>query len=203
MRAVCIFDRADKRPKRVNKTTAYYIFDRDSLYSFSVDAASFRARNNALHLPVVSVGGIEDLTRIAQELIYTAGTIWDMVLYFNDGARLALDSPADAKSIYRRIVEHLEAHLNAMRTDITYTPPNSDDFRMMAEFATTIRYQAVSEDPNLDERVDNSFFANMSARPTFSKDDLHDVRSDDTPKVPKSVEKMDAIERFLEMIGYS
>lgn len=201
MRATVLFNSPNLRPKKVNRSTAYYIFDKESLFTFSVDAVSFRARNKRLHLPVVSPGGIDDLNRIATEMLHTAGTIWDMVLYFNDGAQLALDSPEDAKTIYRRILNHLDAHLNAMRTDITYTPPNADDFRALAEFATTIRYQAVQADAKIDEVEESGFFAALPARPTFSKDDYSGVESDQ-PKVPKSVEKMDAIERYLETIGY-
>lgn len=183
------------------RDTAYYIFEKDWKYPYQVDFVHFRAKSGSSNLPVVT-GSTNDLDRIAADMIHTSTRIWDIVEHFFEGANLSI-KPAVAAQIYQRILDHFDAHLKAMRTDITYVAPDVEDFRMMSEFATAIRGYAVDHNPGIDEAPQNDSLAMLMARrPVFSMQTVAEDKSNE-PIAPKSVRKMDAIERYMETLnGY-
>lgn len=189
-----------KKQQKYPKTTAYYLFNEECRHTYSIDYAHFKARNGRLGEPVVS-SSAADMERIANSMITTEGTIIDIVDAFVDGARLSFPNPRTPYDIYKRILDHLDFHLNEMRTNITYQPPPVDDLRNMSEFATLIRPFAQDVEPNLDQAIPGlDMQSRLPVRPTFTIHDL--VTKKQEPQVPKTVKKMDAIERYLDSIGY-
>lgn len=183
------------------RDTAYFIFDKDWTYLYDIDTAHFKAKNHALHFPVVA-SSLDEMEWISHQPISTSGTIWEIVTQFLEGATIAFRDVKIPADIYRRIVNHLDAHLLAMRTEKSYSPPDVEDFRHLAEFATAIRSQAVDHDSDIDstQKKNQNLMQFMSQRPTFSMATTPPVTA--KPQVAKSVAKMDSIERYLEMIGH-
>lgn len=198
------FKKAEKR-KPVNKTTAYYLFNPDYKVVFTMDNVAFRARNNMLNLPIVGDGSSTDFDRMAGEMIHTAGTIMEIVDLFIDGATIAFPDPRTAADCYRRIVDHLDYHLVAMRTQLTYVPPDPQDFKNMSEFATVIRPWAKAFDTNIDNPTHSSSMRMaLPVRPSFSYSMLktEEVSETAAPEVPRSMTRMDSIERMLEKLEH-
>jgi hypothetical protein len=193
-------------PKKVKaKTTAYYLFDEDYQVLFNLDHVSFRARNKSLNVSIVSDGSEQDLTRLTSEMIPTGGTIMEIVDLFAEGARIGFSDRKIAADVYQRIVNHLEYHLRAMRTEITYVAPPAEDFKNMSEFATVIRPWAKDYNDDIDQLVVSSQMLNaLPVRPSFSYALAKtDEKAEDTPaEVPKSISRMDAIERYLERLEH-
>ena len=194
-----------KKPKV--KSTAYYLFDEDAKVMFLLDHVSFKARGGRLHVGIMSDGSQDDISRLVSEMILTDGTIMNIVDLFAEGASIAFQTRKEAADVYQRIVNHLEFHLQEMRTNITYVPPPIEDFQNMSEFATIIRPWA--KDYNTD--IDSVFTMGemrraLPVRPSFSYalNKTEEAQSERPLEIPKSVTKMDSIEKMLEkMNGYS
>lgn len=193
-------------PKKAkNKTTAYYLFDKDYQILFNLDHASFRARNKTLNVSIVSDGTDEDMTRLTGEMLPTGGTIMEIVDLFGDGASISFSDHKVAADVYQRIVNHLEFHLREMRTNITYVAPPVEDFQLMSEFATVIRPWAKNYNDDIDHMVVSSEMRSaLPVRPSFSYALLKtEEHTDDKPaEVPKSLSRMDTIERYLEKLEH-
>lgn len=204
MRAYNIYD--DKRILHKEKnpyegSTAWHIFDKDNIYPFRVDRINFKMKNGTHNFSMVHEGNNKDLHQLNISLVPVMGTIIEMSDYYNDGACISIDDPEVALTVYKRILKHLEAHLRAMQTDIYYQPPNDDTLKELSEFATAIRFKAMEADPNIDnpdykfERVNSlrgaRSFIGMEKK-TIS------VEVNKTP--PKSIEHMDAIEKYLAIL---
>jgi hypothetical protein len=193
-------------PKKVrNKSTAYYLFDKDYQVLFNLDHASFRARNKTLNISIVSDGSEDDMTRLTGEMIPTGGTIMEIVDLFGDGASISFNSNAIAADVYKRIVDHLEFHLREMRTDVMYIPPPVEDLQTMSEFATVIRPWAKEHNTDIDHTVVSSEMRSaLPVRPSFSYALLktEEAAEDKPAEVPKSLSRMDTIERYLERLEH-
>lgn len=195
-------------PKKArNKTTAYYLFDKDYQVLFNLDHASFRARNKTLNVSIVSDGTDEDMTRLTGEMIPTGGTIMEIVDLFADGASISFNSNAIAADVYQRIVNHLEFHLRTMRTDIMYVPPPGEDLKTMSEFATIIRPWAKEHNTDIDHTIISSEMRSaLPVRPSFSYSLLKtQENAAEVPveaETPKSLSRMDSIERYLEKLEH-
>lgn len=190
---------AKKRNLGVRNSTAWYLFDKENRYLFKVDNLHFRAKNRRMNDPLVSNGSDYDMMRIGNEMIHTAGTIMEMVDYFIDGANIQFHDYKVPEDIYQRIGNHLEAHLEAMRTDIGYRPPAPDDFRHLAEFALAIRTLGENVNKQIDADQDEVRVRKMfPVRARFSDpDEVEEVKN----PVPRPIQQMDAIERFIDMIN--
>lgn len=195
-------------PKKArNKTTAYYLFDKDYQVLFNLDHASFRARNKTLNVSIVSDGSDDDMSRLTGEMIPTGGTIMQIVDLFVDGASISFSDNKIAADTYQRIVNHLEFHLREMRTNITYVAPDAEDFKSMSEFATAIRPWAKEHNTDIDHMVVSSEMRSaLPVRPSFSYSLLktQEAAGEEVPAeaTPKSVTRMDAIERYLEKLEH-
>lgn len=187
------------------KDTAYFIFDKNEVHLFSVDAAHFRAMNNRMSDPVIGAMNEDDINMAAREMISTGGTIWQITQQFIEGADISFQNPAIPAKIYKRILNHLDRHLNEMRTNLRYSAPDMEDFRNLAEFATAIRTVAIMHDPELDTGVRENAMSNfLNTRPVFRLADKHQAnKAPEQPKAPKSVRTMDAIERMMELTNGS
>lgn len=188
------------KPKHViKKDTADYIFNKSEQHIYLVNNSHFRAKNKMLSLPVVSTGHPRDMERISNEMISTSGTIWDIVEHFIDGAVLAFPNATTPATIYRRICDHLTAHLNAMRRDKMYRPPHLDDFRHMAEFGERIRQVALNIDFDFENEVpDDHILQMLPMRPVFSMSTDEEVIENKPKTVAESTRTMDVIERYME-----
>lgn len=195
--------------KRVTKNrncTAYRIFDKECQHNYAIDNAHFQFKNQRNGLLVAYDGEHNTLEQLASVFKHTSGTIIEMIDQFIEGATIQLEAEV-AYKVYNDILKHLDAHLQAMQTDPVYDPPNIDDFRYMAEFATAIKWKA-SEFADPDANPVEEGFWNRPYRPVFTAEQFSVNRKERhkpaTPEisVPNSVKKMDAIERYLEMIGY-
>lgn len=190
--------------KPLRKTTAYYLFNEDAAVMFSVDYSSFKARNKMFGLPVVTDGSYEDMQRLTHEMISTSGTVMQIIDLFAEGASIGFAKPEIAADVYRRIVNHLEFHLNAMRTDIRYIAPAAEDFQNMSEFATVIRPWAKDHVKDIDSLVISSTMRSlMPVRPSFSfgLQQIEEAQEGmEEVEVPKSVSRMDSIQRQLELL---
>lgn len=179
------------------KDTSDYIFDKNEVHNFAVDTAHFRAKNHSLHRSTVTTDPDAEAW-IAESLVPTYGRIWDIIEYYFEGAVIHFQDKRTAETIYKRILDHFDAHLVAMRTDKMYDAPDVEDFRMMSEFATSIRSLVIDINPNIDVKVQhggmNKF---LPSRPTFSR--TVEVKEQAEKDIPKSMVKMDIIERFMEM----
>lgn len=182
----------------VPKTTAYYIFDKNEKHLYSVDAAHFRAMNGRMGDSVIGATSAMDVEIAAAEMISTGGTIWDIIVQYQEGALITFPEPLIAVRIYKHILKHLELHLQEMRSNLSYDPPELEDFRQMAEFATAIREFAMRHDPELDKTASAASLGGfMSGRPIFRA--AAPTAAPSKPVIPKSVRTLDAIERFMEI----
>lgn len=194
-----------KKPPKV-KSTAYYLFDQDAKILFLLDHVSFKARAKRLHVGIMSDGSPDDMSRIMSEMILTDGTVMDVVDLFAEGASVAFQSRKDAADVYQRIVNHLEWHLNQMRTNIVYMPPPIEDFQNMSEFATIIRPWAKDHNSDIDDIFTRGEMHRMlPVRASFSYGlTKGQEEAQERPmEVPKSVSKMDQIEKMLERMNGS
>lgn len=184
--------------KKVAHDTADYIFGRFELHEYEIDNAHFKMKNGLGRMPiVVQQGGDNEMRWIANQMIATADNIITICDQFIDGATIRFPRKETAVKIYQRVLQHMDAHLGAMRTDKMYEAPNADDFRQLAEFALMCRSVGVDVDPDIDQRiVKNQMQGFLPVRAQFSRMDLSDVKKERL--VPKSVQRMDIIERFLE-----
>lgn len=205
MKTSSIFDDVDikrRSPRRFTASTAVEIFDRDFIYPFEVDQVHFKMNNGTHKLPMPVSGSARDQQQQFIALIPTMGTIINMSDYYRDGATISIKDPEVARKVYKTILRHMEAHLNAMQNNRSYVPPQDNTLRELADFATAIYYKAVQGDDDLDnEKTPSSFFAKVAAsRPylSFSKDTVADKPTD---VIPKSITRMDAIERYLSTMG--
>lgn len=184
--------------KPVGRSTAYYIFDSRERHLYELDFAHFRAKNHMLSSPVI-VSGPEDMDRLVTSMVPTSGTIMQIVDQFILGGTIAFPDKNTAAKIYRRIQDHLSAHLKAMQSDVSYEAPDDEAFKQMAEFAVSIRYIAVQADPELDKNiVRNTMETVMPARPRFNME--QNVKKEE-PQAPKPARTMDSIEKYLESIN--
>lgn len=196
-----------KKPK--HKSTAYYLFDEDAKVMFLLDHVSFKARGGRLNVGVMSDGSHDDMTRLMSEMILTDGTVMNIVDLFVEGAAISFQTRAVAADVYQRIVNHLEWHLGQMRTNISYVAPPVEDFQNMSEFATTIRPWAKDHNADIDDRFTRGEMHRLlPVRPSFSyamqQQQAAQAPEERPVEVPKSVSKMDQIEKMLEKInGYS
>lgn len=182
----------------VQKTTAYYIFDKAEVHLFSLDAAHFRAMNNRMGDSVIGASNAQDVEAAASEMISTGATIWTIITQFIEGAAITFPDPQIPVRIYKRILSHLENHLTEMRTNLRYDAPELEDFRQMAEFATSIRSTAMHYDPDLEKKTPGDGLGNwFTSRPVFRVGETQATVK--KPSAPKSVTTLDAIERFMEL----
>lgn len=182
----------------VEKDTSEYIFSDNERLPFMVSTSHFTAKNKALHRPTVgSHQGQDQMEWFASQLIPTAGTVWQMVEYFVEGATISFATKNTAKVIYNRISDHFSAHIRAQRTDKMYVSPDPEDFRKLAEFAMAIRTLAVDVDPDIDKPKFSNPADGFRVRPTFSKS----IVEEKAKPTAKPVEQMDIIERYVERYG--
>lgn len=186
------------RDRTIPRDTSDFIFTRAELHEYEIDNAHFKMKNGMANMPSVVITGDEsELNWIAGQMIATADCIWDIVVQFINGATIRFPRKETAAKIYKRITAHMDAHLNAMRTNKMYDPPDPEDFRKLAEFALVCRGIAVDVDADIDEYYrKNNMMRNMPVRAQFSYRDVPEVKKQQL--VPKSVLKMDHIERYLE-----
>lgn len=186
---------------RLKGTTAYYIFDQDEKYNFKVDRVHFKMKGGTWQSGIVHDGSKRDLYQVQIALVSTAGPIIDISDYYSDGATISIEDPKTALRIYKRILDHLDAHMYAMRTNIHYEAPQDNVLKELSEFATAIRYKALEEDPLLDQ-PDRDFEQVNSLRESRAFIGISRATVNIDPgKVPvKSIEKMDSIERYLAML---
>lgn len=182
----------------VPKTTAYYIFDKNEKHLYAVDAAHFRAMSGRMGESIIGATSAMEVEAAAAEMISTGGTIWNIITQFIEGATITFPEPKVASRIYKHILKHLEAHLQEMRSNLSYDAPELEDFQQMAEFATAIRVYAMQHDPELDKSASaGSLGGFMAGRPVFRA--AVPTAAPSKPVIPKSVRTLDAIERFMEI----
>jgi hypothetical protein len=190
-----------KASQHSDKDTAYHIFHKDARHSYEIDYAHFRAMNNNLNQPIIGRYSETEMYSMSSSMMPTAGCIWDIVTQFIDGATIRFSNPKTPVLIYRAIVKHIDAHLLAMRTIKMYDSPDPEDFRQMSEFAVAIRPQAMLEDTDIDDKKRQSFSQTyLPVRASFSQRTVAEEQSK-APDVPKVVEKMDCIDKYLESIN--
>lgn len=209
MRAMTHADVKNIKPKKSNAfrgSTAFYIFDKENQYPFLIDRVHFKMNNGTHAFPEYfgsSARGVRSYD-MSKDLIPTYGTIIQMSDFYHDGAVISIRDKKVAADIYKRILAHMDAHLNAMRSDIHYIAPKDDVLVEIAEFATAIRYKALELDPDIDETTNKSQFliSGMAARAFISETIIEKKEVTEIVKQPpKSVKMMDAIERYLDMVG--
>ena len=211
MRTINLFEQKNiGRVKEKNNrgSTAYHIFDNECQYLFQVNNVHFRMNNITFDLPINYSGERKDLEQVMNMMISTRGTIINMSDYYRDGARLGFEDPKVAAEIYKRILTHLDAHLQAMRSDRMYQAPDDDTLRELAEFATVINYKAREAEPDIDSNEMKSSFLERVGQTrafiSFDKVDTPVPGMTIDPSIinqPKSLDKMDAIERYLAIIN--
>lgn len=206
MRPITIFKQKNinPAPKPRNKaSTAYRLFDIACQHRFKVNNVHFRMANKTHDLPMGTSGEKKDLEQLLVSLIPTRGTIIQMSDYYRDGAQLGFDDPKVASTVYKDILAHLDAHLHAMRTDRLYEVPPDDTLTELAMFATAIYDKACEADPKLQGEVfTSSFIDRLTSSRAFITVNKSPAKEVTTPKrPPKSMERMDAIEQYLAMIG--
>lgn len=205
MRTKSIFETSGnvrKAPRRFSKSTAVEIFDKEYVYPYEVDQVHFKMANGTYKLPMAVSGTSKDHRQQQIALIPTLGTIISMSDYYRDGAVISIKSGEVAKTVYKTILRHMEAHLNAMQTDFHYIAPTDDTLRELAEFATAIHYKALEADANIDKSGQpSSFFDLISTARPYIVIDKDTAKTSAALAVPKSITKMDAIERYLESMG--
>lgn len=186
---------------RLRGTTAYYIFDQDEKYQFKVDRVHFKMKSGTYQAGIVHSGSMKELRQVQIALVPTAGPIIDISDYYADGATISIEDPKVAIRIYKRILDHLDAHMHSMQTNIHYEPPQDNVLKELSEFATAIRYKALEEDPLLDQ-LNREFEQVNSLRESRAFIGMSRTTINiDPAKVPvKSIEKMDSIERYLAML---
>lgn len=190
-------------PKSRNRnTTAYKLFDPACQHRFRVNNVHFRMANKTHDLPIGTSGTKGDLEQVMISMIPTRGTIIEMSDYYRDGAQLGFDDPKIAGIVYKDILTHLDAHLNAMRTDRLYVVPTDDTLIELAEFATAIHAKAIESDPRLDDALfSSSFIDKLSNSRAFISFDKEEIVAETVKKAPKSMDRMNSIEQYLAMIG--
>lgn len=192
-----------KSTRPVQRGTWYYMTHQDEALSFGLDYPHFVARAGRMRTGIVSDGSFSDMSRIQEQQIATSGTVLEMIDLFAEGAVISFYDPSVAHVAYKRIMDHLKAHQVAMREDLTYDAPDVDEFRRFAEFAVSIRLIAMQHVPDIDnERRPKSVHRHLRQVIRFS-DSLKaaEAKREDHPEdIPAPIKKLDAIERFLEMI---
>lgn len=196
----------NKRPA-TKRTTAYYIFDKDYQVLFNLDHVSFKARNKTLRVGIISDGSEDDISRLAGEMTPTSGTIMEIVDLYVDGATVNFSDRKVAADVYKRIVNHIEYHLQELRTNISYRPPPIEDFQNMSEFATAIRPWAIDHNPDIDQTYTlGQMQRGLPVRPSFSyalqKTEQEKPEEQKPAETAKSVTRMDALQRLLERIEH-
>lgn len=187
-----------KAKNEFSGSTAWKIFDRENQYPFKVNQAHFRVVTGRHNVPLYG-SSMKEQRYQENLLIDTRGTIIDMSDYFKNGATLSITSGQVAKEVYQAILRHLEAHLTALQTNIHYEPPEDDTLKELAEFATAIHYKALEVDPNVDQsQTASAGLSRLMSSRAFISLDISQSSVKPEVAVPKSVTKMDAIERFLE-----
>lgn len=196
-----------KRQQVFKNSTAYHLFSKDHQYPFRVDRVHFKMRNGVHEVPeyygVVGGGnrwnhGVD----LSNDLIPVFDTIAAMSDYYHDGATIALDSPKSAATIYIKILRHLQAHISAMRENFNYHAPKDGFLKEVSEFATSIRHIATIHDPEIDDvKSKSKLMMSSLLNRDFIPLTTNKVSQEKVKKTPKSIEAMDAIERYLDMIG--
>ena len=208
-----MYTQVNPKPKRpVERTTWYYMSSKHELLEFGLDYPHFVARAGRLRTGIVSDGSYEDMNRIQEQQIATNGTVIEMIDLFDEGAVITFYDPKNAEIAYKRIMNHMKAHQQAMRTDLMYEAPDVEEFRRFAAFAMAIRHIALKSSPNLDaERRPKALHRHMQQVVRFS-DALERAKSggktseeekDKFEELPEPVKKLDAIERYLELVNGS
>lgn len=187
--------RIRKRRPVEERTTAWYIFDKENTYLYEINRANFQAANHMFGMPTVTDGTRADEERISREMVPTSGTIMEMVDRFIEGAQIAIPAQGVAAEIYKRILNHFDHHFVLMKTDRMYEAPNPEDFTHMAEFATQIREWALSQNPDIEKQEQSqSLMRQMPVRASFSQAPVVEK----TREVPKITKAMDNIQRWME-----
>lgn len=190
--------------KRSNNT-AYYIFPhsdgRAPLHPFSVSNTHFIKRPGSKRGLLVTDGSEGDMKRIADLMVPTLGTIWDMVEYFVQGAQIKFADPKVALEIYKRINDHFNHHALQARSQMHYQPPPMDEMQYLSEFAMGIRHIAVEADPDLDQdkkpTLAHGWYAN---RVSFTRVEETAQRKPEY-ELATAARKLDAIQAYLASIG--
>ena len=197
-----------KAAKRPERNTWYFMSSKHELLEFGLDYPHFVARAGRLKTGIISDGSYEDMTRIQEQQIATNGTVLDMIDLFDEGAIITFYNPWMAEQAYKRIMDHLKAHQNAMRSDKMYEAPDVEEFRRFAAFAMAIRHVALKSSPNLDnDRKPKAVHKHLRQVVRFSdalaraKQEANPQEEDKFEELPEPVKKLDAIERYLEMIN--
>ena len=207
MKPYSLFSRPEfKRKEAVHKDTAYWIFDydQDAALMFQVNKTHFMMRNNQQNFPIPVGPGARPEHETIAEMMPTRGRVMDMVDYYIDGAQLYM-TPKVAAEAYKRIVNHMEAHVRASTSSKFYVAPDPEDFRQMADFALAIHAWAKSENPHLDgQHADGYQIAGNWTRPTMisrNNPGMEANASSGKRIVPRPMRQRDMLEKYFELIG--
>lgn len=181
--------------------TSFLIFNKQALHLYEVDYSHFKAMNGILNQPIVGRYTEREMDNLSRDMIPTASCIWDMVKLFLDGAHIRIPCPKTAALIYKTIARHVDAHLLAMRTIKMYEAPDPEDFRALTEFAVGIRTNAMRSEHDIDGRQTQGINrTQLPVRASFSRQTVSE-ELEKKPDIPKVMQKMDCIDRYLESIG--
>jgi hypothetical protein len=210
MRAVC----NPKPTQPVERTTWYYLSNKSEELLFNLSYPHFVARAGRMKTGIVSDGSYQDMARITEQMIPTAGTVLEMIELFTEGASVGFSDPKVAHVAYKRILDHLSLHARLMRTDKMYEAPDPQFFKDAAEFAMKIRSIVKIYDTDVDNPgAKKTIKRGMRMFPRFS-DSLRmaeeeklrqegfqapEVEMEEVTAAP--LRKLDAIERYLEQYG--
>lgn len=181
--------------------TSFLIFNKQCLHLYEIDYSHFKAMNGILNQPIVGRYSEREMDNLTREMVPTASCIWDMVKQFLDGAHIRIPCPKTAALIYKTIAAHVEAHLTAMRTIKMYEAPDPEDFRALTEFAVGIRLNAMRSDDDIDgKRAQGINRQQLPVRASFSRQTVQED-AEKKPDIPRVMQKMDCIDRYLESIN--
>jgi hypothetical protein len=88
-----------------------------------------------------------------------------------------------------------------MRTIKMYEAPDPEDFRALTEFAVGIRLNAMRSDDDIDgKRAQGLNRQQLPVRASFSRQTVQED-AEKKPDIPRVMQKMDCIDRYLESIN--
>lgn len=195
--------RAKAQPAR--NDTAYLIFDKGASLLYSTNFSHIRMKNGMADDPIYAETE-SSYVQATKSLMDLYGPIIDMVDYFMEGATIQIKNTLDVVTIYERIENHLDAHIQAMvRIKLYSTNDSFETFSHLTEFALSL-YPRVRQ-YRLDNKVEldgPSVKRLVSARPTFMSmkgKDTHLEERGSEPKqekqeIPSVITKYNSLERI-------